>query len=220
MRLARGCATYVIFPFILTGIMFTAGSILDSTLILFLAFLFLIISFSMIVFFRDPELEIGEDLVSPADGKVFAIERIDGKLIIRIFMNVWNVHVNRIPFDGRVTNVDHVKGGHIPAFDKDAETNERVITDMETSIGDVRIVQIAGAVARRIVPYITRGSNMKKGDRMGIIRLGSRVDVHVLEDRVRPLVKVGDIVHPGQTIAAVIDVDEKYQKAQEIGGSE
>ncbi len=209
MRLARGCATYVIFPFILTGIMFTAGFILDSPFILFIAFFVLIVSFGMIVFFRDPELVIGEDIVSPADGKVFAIEGIDEMLIIRIFMNVWNIHVNRIPFDGRITNVEHVKGGHIPAFDKDAETNERVITDMETSIGNMRIVQIAGAVARRIVPYISSGMDMKKGDRMGIIRLGSRVDIHMQENRARPLVNVGDIVHPGQTIAALIKNEEK-----------
>ena len=103
--------------------------------------------------------------------------------------------------DGKLISVEHREGNHLPAFVKDADTNEKVITVMETDIGRIKLVQIAGAVARRIVPYCSAGMKVKKGDRMGIIRFGSRVDLHLPSDLVKIVVKKGDRVRPGKKVA-------------------
>ncbi len=105
-------------------------------------------------------------------------------------MNIYNVHVNRMPLDGIVKDVVHISGAHIPAFRKDSVKNERLIMTIDTSIGVVKIVQIAGAVARRIVPYVKKGDKLKKGDKIGIIRFGSRVDLFLPDEGIKVL-KVG-----------------------------
>ena len=217
MQFAKGCQSYLIIP----SILFIAGWVFAFAdpsglcpITLTIAVLFTIILLGFIIFFRDPELTIGEGIVSPANGKVTHVETVDGNLVIRIFMNVWNIHVNRSPMKGTVLSVEHKDGGHIPAFDKDAETNERVITDLGTVIGTLRIVQIAGSVARRIVPYISHGQVLERGERIGIIRLGSRVDLHIPEGKAESTVSIGDIVQPGQTVATF----SKYGGNDEFGG--
>jgi phosphatidylserine decarboxylase len=102
-------------------------------------------------------------------------------------MNIHNVHVNRMPLDGTITKLTHQTGGHMPAFQKESERNERVILLLQTSIGVVKVVQIAGAVARRIVPYVKQGDTLQKGARLGLIRLGSRVDVYLPTKKIKPL---------------------------------
>ena len=203
MRFAKGCISYVVVPFLIFLLIFIPGVVTGMVLMEALGLLFLLIAAGLVVFFRDPELPIGDGIVSPANGKVFAVDTIDDTRIVRIFMNVWNIHVNRSPMDGVVSEVEHRPGGHIPAFDKDAETNERVIVHYDTSIGKVKTVQIAGSVARRIVPYISGGEKLKKGDKIGIIRLGSRVDVHLPKEKVSITCAIGDVVVPGQTIANI-----------------
>ncbi len=203
MQLARGCRTYLTLPFVIFGILFFLGFITDILYICILSLPFLIAGIWMPVFFRDPELPIEKGIISPADGVVTGIEQSDAALVIRVFMNIWNIHVNRFPIDGKILSLVHKEGGHIPAFNKDAGTNERVITELETGIGEVRIVQIAGAVARRIVPYCSPGMVIKKGERMGIIRFGSRVDIHLPMDRVESVIGIGDKVRPGQRIALI-----------------
>ena len=204
MQFARGCAPYLALPFTLAFISLVIGISLDCLLVHLWTLILFVVSFGILIFFRDPDLPMGEGVVSPANGKVTGIDQIGDRVVVKVFMNVWNIHVNRCPLKGKVLSVVHKEGGHIPAFNKDAEQNERVITELETEIGNVTIVQIAGSVARRIVPYITEGQEVGKGDRIGIIRLGSRVDLHLPASEVDIVVKIGDTVRPGQTVANVL----------------
>lgn len=154
----------------------------------------------MLWFFRDPEREIGEGrVISPADGVVQSIMPWkDGRTRVAIFMSPLNVHVNRAPLAGTITSVEHIPGGYVPAFNKESEHNERVVWHFDTEIGDVEMIQIAGAVARRIVPYVPRGCKVEQGDRIGLIRFGSRVDVY-LPRGVQPGVEVGQNTTAGVT---------------------
>ncbi|WP_180903467.1 phosphatidylserine decarboxylase [Nonomuraea indica] len=157
----------------------------------------------MLWFFRDPDRTIGEGRVlSPADGVVQSIDPWpDGRTRVAIFMSPLNVHVNRAPLAGNVTSVQHVAGGFLPAFNKDSDQNERVVWHFETALGDIEMVQIAGAVARRIVPYLSDGAKVEQGDRIGLIRFGSRVDIY-LPEGISPRVTVGE-----KTVAGVTRID-------------
>ncbi|MGP4115344.1 phosphatidylserine decarboxylase [Streptomyces sp. 4N509B] len=154
----------------------------------------------MLWFFRDPEREISQGrVISPADGVVQSIVPWhDGRTRVAIFMSPLNVHVNRAPLAGTVTSVEHVPGGYVPAFDKESENNERVVWRLDTELGEIEMVQIAGAVARRIVPYVTQGTKVEQGQRIGLIRFGSRVDVY-LPQGVEPAVEVGQRTTAGVT---------------------
>lgn len=151
--------------------------ITDSIYFLGLSMLLITIFIPVLLFFRDPERRIGEGVICPADGKVMSIEEKGGWATIKIFMNVHNVHVNRWPLEGTVISVDHISGGYVPAFQKDSDRNERVIIRFKTANGTWEMKQIAGAVARRIVPYVRVGDHLRKGERFGLIRFGSRVDI-------------------------------------------
>lgn len=164
----------------------------------------LVVALLMLNFFRDPDRSPGQGLVSPADGVVQSIDEWeDGRTRVAVFMSPLDVHVNRAPLDGVVRQVKHVPGGFVPAFSKESDRNERVVWVLDTSIGEVELVQIAGTVARRILPYLEDGAKVAKGDRIGIIRLGSRVDTY-LPPGVEPRVKVGDRTVAGVTTLAEI----------------
>ncbi|GAA3650513.1 phosphatidylserine decarboxylase [Nonomuraea antimicrobica] len=154
----------------------------------------------MLWFFRDPDRTPGEGRVlSPADGVVQSIDPWpDGRTRVAIFMSPLNVHVNRAPLAGNVTSVQHVAGGFLPAFNKDSDQNERVVWHFETTLGDIEMVQIAGAVARRIVPYLSAGAKVEQAERIGLIRFGSRVDIY-LPEGISPAVSVGDKMVAGVT---------------------
>jgi phosphatidylserine decarboxylase len=154
----------------------------------------------MLWFFRDPERALGAGRVlSPADGVVQSIDPWpDGRTRVAIFMSPLNVHVNRAPLAGLVRSVEHVPGGYVPAFNKDSDRNERVVWHFDTELGDIEMVQIAGAVARRIVPYVTSGTKVERGERVGLIRFGSRVDTY-LPAGVEPGVEVGQKTTAGVT---------------------
>jgi len=176
-------------------------------------------------FFRDPErvTPAGEGLViSPADGRVLPIVRAmpppelgmgdAPRTRISIFMNVFNVHVNRIPCSGKVVALAYTPGKFFNAsFDKASEHNERMaawirLTDPTGGVRqyDLAVVQIAGLVARRIKCGLKMGDNVKTGERYGIIRFGSRLDVY-LPDGVESLVTVGQITKAGETILAKLE---------------
>lgn len=154
----------------------------------------------MLWFFRDPERPPGDGRVlAAADGVVQAVDRgSDGRTRIATFMSPLDVHVNRAPLAGTVTSVEHHAGGYLPAFNKDSERNERLIWHFDTEIGDVELVQIAGTLVRRIVPYHAPGTKVERGERIGLIRFGSRVDVY-LPPGISPAVTVGDHTQAGVT---------------------
>lgn len=163
----------------------------------------------LVVFFRDPDRVPGKGVVAVADGVITEVSEVADPDVgacvqVKTFLNIYNVHVNRSPVDGTVLCVEHRRGGHRPAFSKDSDANERVTTVLESSVGRVKVVQIAGAVARRIVPYIKVGDRVQRGDRLGLIRLGSRVDVFLPKGRVRLVVRVGDRVKAGEDSLAEV----------------
>ena len=167
------------------------------------ALFLLILTVWVVWFFRNPPRIIpeGEGLVlAPADGRVLGVDG-DGERRVCIFMNVFNVHVNRLPVDGEVIRVDYTPGRFINAsFDKASEHNERNSITMRTRSGhEVRFVQIAGLVARRIVCWAKPGTDGAAGDIFGLIRFGSRVDVHLPADA-EIWVREGQRVTAGETI--------------------
>jgi phosphatidylserine decarboxylase len=176
------------------------------------AFVLLLLALWVAYFFRDPERtgERGPRLVvSPADGKLIMITEVDepsfvgGRAVrLSIFMNVFNVHVNRYPVDGVVKYVHYNKGKFFnAAAEKSSLENEQMSVGVETGRYRILVRQIAGLIARRIVTYSKVGEKVKQGDRMGIIRFGSRVDVFLpVESSLRS--KVGDITVAGVTILA------------------
>ena len=164
-------------------------------------------------FYRDPDraLPEGEGLfTSPADGRVVEIAEAEhpftGPAVkVGIFMNVFSVHVNRAPCMGRVDYLEYIPGKKIAAFaPKASEVNERNLVGISTPHGPVLMVQIAGLLARRIVCRLRRGEVLEGGQRYGMIRLGSRVDIYLPQD-VRLLIKLGDQVYAGNSSLGVMD---------------
>jgi phosphatidylserine decarboxylase len=153
-------------------------------------------------FFRDPERAPGDGIVSAADGRVRAVDREGDTLRISVFMNVTDVHVNRLPLDARVTAVEDAGRGFAPAFRPAAEHNVQRSYTFATALGPVEVVQMTGILARRLVSFVRRGWSGRKGDRFGMIVLGSRVDVLLPAARVAAVVKVGDRVRAGETTIA------------------
>lgn len=166
----------------------------------------------VVQFFRDPPrgYEAGASAVlSPADGRIVAVMRspdpYTGReaLQVSVFMNVFNVHSNRSPVDGEVTEVRYFPGRFLnAAIDKASLENERNALMIRTDGGQqVTCVQIAGLIARRILCYATPGTRLQRGDRFGFIRFGSRVDLYLPPDSV-PRASLGDIVQAGHTVLA------------------
>jgi len=166
-----------------------------------LSIILLFVSFFLLYFYRDPERKIEAGIVSPADGLVQRAEIKSGMVRLSIFMNVHNVHVNRSPFDGKVLSIKHKSGGYLPAFHKDSDRNERLMTKIETSIGVMKVIQIAGVLVRRIVSYVKPDTEVTKGERIGLIHFGSRVDLLFESAGIEILVKKGDRVLAGQQLA-------------------
>jgi phosphatidylserine decarboxylase len=174
------------------------------------AFVLLLLALWVAYFFRDPE-RVGDRgaslMVSPADGKLIMITDVDepsfvqGRAIrLSIFMNVFNVHVNRYPVDGVVKYIHYNKGKFFNASaEKSSLENEQMSVGIETGGHRVLVRQIAGLIARRIVTYSKLGETVRQGDRMGIIRFGSRVDLF-LPPGSTVRAKLGDVTTAGVTI--------------------
>lgn len=154
------------------------------------------------VFFRDPERAVGDGIVSAADGRVLSVLPEADRVRIAVFMNVTNVHVNRVPLDGEVSGLEHRGAGSRPAYAPEASHNRRCHYTFSSAIGPVEVVQMTGLVARRLVPLVRVGDRCRRGDRFGMILLGSRVDVVLPLDRVEVTVAPGDRVTAGVTTIA------------------
>jgi phosphatidylserine decarboxylase len=198
---------FIVIAIILTIILYSFSN--------FLGLVGLILSIWVYYFFRDPErVIIGDDnyLVSPADGEVIKIEVVDGPKElglenkrfnkISIFMNVFDCHVNRTPCAGHVEEILYKPGKFFNAsLDKASEDNERNYYKIKDTHGnEIIIVQIAGLIARRIVCETIKNQDLKQGDRIGIIRFGSRADIYY--ENYEPLVKIGQIAISGETLLA------------------
>ena len=202
------------------GYKFLAISILATFVILFfskfLGSIFILVTFWVYYFFRDPErFSINDDsfLVSPADGLVTDISERSGPEELRlenttytrvsIFMNVFNCHVNRVPAAGKIEEIYYKPGKFLNAsLDKASEENERNYFKIKLSKNneEIIIVQIAGLIARRIVCEVEQGQELKQGDRIGMIRFGSRVDIYFKNKKV--LAKLKQNVVAGESLIA------------------
>ena len=181
----------------------------------FLGLIGLIFTIWVYYFFRDPERVVIDDdnyLVSPADGEIIKVEVVDGPKElslenkkfnkISVFMNVFDCHVNRTPCSGKIEEILYKPGKFFNAsLDKASEDNERNYFKIkDTQNNDVIVVQIAGLVARRIVSEANKDQELKQGDRIGMIRFGSRADIYY--ENYDPLVKVGQRAISGETLLA------------------
>jgi phosphatidylserine decarboxylase len=165
---------------------------------------FLLLALFSLWFFRDPERSTPADplaLVSPADGRVI---RADGDTV-SIFMNVFDVHVCRSPMEGRIERIDHRSGRFMAAFrDGASEQNERAALLVAGEERRLRFTLVAGLIARRIVLWVSPGERLEKGQRVGLIQFGSRVDVS-LPPGGRLVVGIGRKVRAGETVIARVD---------------
>ena len=202
------------------GYKFLAISIILTFIVLlfskFLGFVLILVTIWVYYFFRDPErYSINDDsfLVSPADGLITDISERTGPVELQlenitytkvsIFMNVFNCHVNRTPLSGIVEDISYKPGKFLNAsLDKASEENERNYYKVKCAKSgeEIIIVQIAGLIARRIVCQVEQGQNLKQGDRIGMIRFGSRVDIYFKNKKV--LAKIGQNVVAGESLIA------------------
>ena len=212
MNFAREGLIFIAISVLLAAVAFTAALGRRSWPLWLLAFVLLVLAIWVAYFFRDPERagDRGEQLViSPADGKVVMITEVDEPnylqsraLRISIFLNIFNVHVNRYPVGGTVEYVHYNPGRFFnAAAEKASLENEQASVGIRTPHHKVLVRQIAGLVARRIVTYSKPGQQIEQGERMGLIRFGSRMDVFLpLGTPVR--IRVGDAVLAGTTVLA------------------
>ena len=202
------------------GYKFLAISIIVTFIILFfskfLGLIFILVTVWVYYFFRDPErFSINDDnfLISPADGLITDISERSGPEELRlenttytrvsVFMNVFNCHVNRIPTSGKIEEIYYKPGKFLNAsLDKASEENERNYLKIKSNVNneEIIIVQIAGLIARRIVCEVEQGQELKQGDRIGMIRFGSRVDLYFKNKKV--LAKLGQNVVAGESLIA------------------
>ena len=182
-------------------------------ILLALAGVFLFLTLFLIFFFRDPERKPppGENLVlSSADGKVISIKPfqsagfVDGQgILVSVFMSVFDVHVNRAPISGKVEHFKYNPGKFFPAFqDKASSENEQTELGFQNAHGRVMIRQIAGIIARRIVCKVRQGDDLRAGQRLGLIKFGSRVD-HLLPESVEIRTTLNQRVRAGETVIGV-----------------
>ena len=198
---------FIVIAIILTIILYNFG--------IFFGLIGLVLTVWVYYFFRDPERIIIHDdnfLVSPADGEIIKVQQVDGPKElglenkrfnkISIFMNVFDCHVNRTPCAGVVEEILYKPGKFLNAsLDKASESNERNYYKIKDTLGnEIIVVQIAGLIARRIVCETSKNKELKQGERLGMIRFGSRADIYY--ENYEPLVKVGQSAISGETLLA------------------
>jgi len=211
-------------PFTIIGIGLTSILLILNweLLSVFLAMLTLLTIF----FFRDPNrshMTTEEAILTPADGKVLSIEKLDSgdnhvedkAIKISIFMSIFNAHINRIPMKGKIANLSYHPGSFFSANrDKASVSNERNIVTLETDTRKkIVFVQIAGLIARRIACWVKKGDYVQTGQRFGLIRFGSRLEVYLPPDSILT-VKKGEKVKAGQTVIGYLSETENKKKTE------
>ena len=179
--------------------------------------LFLLLLFS-IYFFRDPKRfvpKIENSVVSPADGKILEIKEIFSDKLekdcykISIFMSIFDVHINRAPFKGKIKEKIYKKGKFFNAsLDKASEENERMTYIVESENFTYSVTQIAGLIARRIVSYVKESDILETGEKLGMIKFGSRAEIVIPKDIIEINISVGQQVYGGETIIGTITDEE------------
>jgi phosphatidylserine decarboxylase len=159
-------------------------------------------------FFRDPSRTIPKEenlVLSPADGTIMEVGKDGDKKLIRIFLSVFNVHLQRAPVAGTVVSVEYKPGKFLPAMDKEAHIqNEQIVTTIKNKSGEYVVKQIAGILARRCVSWLKQNDEIKSGQKIGLIKFSSQVDISMPQS-VEIKVKVGDVLVGGETIIAVLN---------------
>ena len=212
MNFAREGLAFIVVAALIAAAAYAAALTRRSWPLWLLAFMLTLVALWVAYFFRDPERSgpRGEQVViAPADGKVVLIQDVDEPTFmsgrakrISIFMNVFNVHVNRYPVSGTVRYVKYNPGKFLnAAVEKSSVENEQMSVGIETGRTRILVRQIAGLIARRIVTYSKEGEQVEQAQRMGLIRFGSRVDVFLPLDAVVKA-KIGDMTVAGTTVIA------------------
>jgi phosphatidylserine decarboxylase len=192
LRLARNSTAWISLPIFAAAATAALGSWYATALAL-------AGSLFILFFHRDPDrLPRGEGMLSPADGRVIAASA-EG---ITIFMGPCDVHVQRAPLDGLVVKTESRKGGHAPAFLSAAKRNQQNRIEIETAEGKIELLQITGTLVREIICYVSAGDRVLRGERIGMIRFGSRVEV-TFPAGFELLIRTGDKVQAGETVIAV-----------------
>jgi len=171
----------------------------------FLSALCIIFSVFVLFFCRDPQRETSfneNEIASPADGTIISIktEEDPNVIVVRIFLSIFNVHIQRAPYAGEVTETKYTKGTFLFANNPGADKNERNLIAFKTAKGDIAIEQITGAIARRIECWVNKGQEITTGQKVGFIFFGSQVALYLPKDKVTLTVKEGQAVQGGLTV--------------------
>jgi phosphatidylserine decarboxylase len=211
--MAREGSRIILPVFVFSLVLLSLFILIDTIISLVGAIIVFVFGVFFLFFFRDPERKVpeGENLIlAPADGKVILIKPLDklefmgeGGTLVSVFMSLFDVHVNRIPISGMVRYFKYNPGKFFPAFkDKASLENEQTVLGLENEHGKVVLKQIAGILARRIVCKVKHGDLVKAGERFGMIKFGSRLDLF-LPENVEIKVKLNHKVRAGETIIGI-----------------
>ena len=209
---------YFIYPgAVVLVVLLTLYFILDLSILVYPVLASALFLAFVLFFFRDPDREVPDNalaVISPADGKIVALDNrvpdyFNGYSIrLSIFLSMLNVHINRIPVEGSVSRLEYHPGKFKPAFtEKASELNEHTTIEIDNDYGRIGFCQRAGTIARRIVCNLSEGQRVSMGERFGMIRFGSRVDVYMPEN-VRLLSRIGDKVKAGETVIGEFAISE------------
>jgi phosphatidylserine decarboxylase len=164
----------------------------------------ILLALAMGSFFRDPRRSVDaapNAVLAPADGRILDVQSNDRELEITIFLAIWNVHVTRSPVSGQLLTCERFSGGYEAAYKPSASNNARCAVSIDSPFGPIVVTMISGAVARRIHTWVGPGDRLERGQRIGLIRFGSRTEI-VLPPGSEPRVSIGEHVRAGETIIA------------------
>jgi phosphatidylserine decarboxylase len=205
MKIIKEGYVFIIVPLILSMFLFFSNLGFVANV---LSFIFLLAALFCLYFFRDPNIEItkGDKLIlSPCNGTVLEVSENETEKFVRVFLSVLDVHLQRSPIAGRVINVEHKPGKFLKAMKPQAHiVNEQNIITIENENGRYIVKQIAGILARRCVSWVKVGDILKTGDKIGVIKFSSQVDIHMPKNS-NIKVKFGDKVVSGVTIFATLN---------------